>query len=76
MVIDTPPICKVCLSSTTEQRDSSKTISHLEIDDFNVIVEVVHLCGGKQRLILSPFADNKKTSATNVAKFVRTYVCI
>ena len=47
---------------------------HLEIDDFNVIVEVVHLCGGKHRLILSPFSDNKKTSAINVAKFVRTYV--
>jgi len=46
----------------------------LEIDDFNVIVEVVHLCGGKHRLIPSPFANEKKKPVTNVVKFVRTYV--
>jgi hypothetical protein len=46
----------------------------LEIDDFNVIVEVVHLCGGKHRLIPSPFANEKKKPITNVVKFVRTYV--
>jgi len=46
----------------------------LEIDDFNVIVEVVHLCGGKHRLISSPFANEKKKAATNIVKFIRTYV--
>ncbi|CAF1649060.1 unnamed protein product [Adineta ricciae] len=43
-----------------------------EIDDFNIIVEVVHLCGGKHRLIPSPFANDKKKPVTNVVKFVRT----
>ncbi|CAF1320627.1 unnamed protein product [Rotaria sordida] len=43
-----------------------------EIDDFNVIVEVVHLCGGKHRLIPSPFANEKKKPVTNIVKFVRT----
>ncbi|CAF2356413.1 unnamed protein product [Rotaria sp. Silwood2] len=43
-----------------------------EIDDFNVIVEVVHLCGGKHRLIPSPFANEKKKLVANVTKFVRT----
>jgi hypothetical protein len=46
----------------------------LEIDDFNVIVEVVHLCGGKHRLIPSPFANEKNKPVINVVKFVRTYV--
>jgi hypothetical protein len=46
----------------------------LEIDDFNVIVEVIHLCGGKHRLIPSPFANEKKKPVNNVAKFIRTYV--
>lgn len=44
----------------------------IEIDDFNVIVEVIHLCGGKHRLIPSPFANDKKKPVTNVVKFVRT----
>jgi len=39
-----------------------------------VIVEVVHLCGGKHRLIPSPFANDKKKPITNIVKFVRTYV--
>ncbi|CAF0792228.1 unnamed protein product [Rotaria sp. Silwood1] len=43
-----------------------------EIVDFNVIVEVVHLCGGKHRLIPSPFANEKKKPVANVVKFVRT----
>ncbi|CAF3568500.1 unnamed protein product [Rotaria socialis] len=43
-----------------------------EIDDFNVIVEVIHLCGGKHRLIPSPFANDKKKPVANIAKFVRT----
>lgn len=44
----------------------------LEIHDFNVIVEVVHLCGGKHRLIPSPIANEQKKAASNVLKFVRT----
>ncbi|CAF5216412.1 unnamed protein product, partial [Rotaria magnacalcarata] len=43
-----------------------------EIDDFNVIVEVIHLCGGRHRLIPSPFANDKKKPTANIAKFVRT----
>lgn len=46
----------------------------LEIHDFNVIVEVVNLCGGKHRLIPSPIANEQKKSAVNVPKFVRTFV--
>ncbi|CAF1376677.1 unnamed protein product [Adineta steineri] len=43
-----------------------------EIDDFNVIVEVIHLCGGKHRLVPSPFANEKKKPLANVVKFIRT----
>jgi hypothetical protein len=73
MVINTHLIIKVCKIEESYKRFCKKHI--LEIDDFNVIVEVVHLCGGKHRLISSPFANEKKKAATNVVKFIRTYVC-
>ncbi len=71
MVINTHLIIKVCL--IVEYLLKIRKFS-LEIDDFNVIVEVIHLCGGKHRLIPSPFANDKKKLLVNVPKFVRTYV--
>ncbi|CAF1672596.1 unnamed protein product, partial [Didymodactylos carnosus] len=44
-----------------------------EITDFNVIVEVVNLCGGKQRLVPNPFPKKDlKREAIKPAEFVRT----
>ena len=73
MAINIHLIIKVC---TIVQlcKTFSRGESILEIDDFNVIVEVVHICGGKHRLIPSPFANEKKKPVTNVVKFVRTYI--
>lgn len=55
-----------------KEKIAEKKRIFVEIDDFNVIVEVVHLCGGKHRLIPSPIANEKKKVNTNVVKFVRT----